>query len=275
MFELFKYHFFVNSLIGALLTSITCGIIGTYIVSRRIVFISGGISHSSFGGIGLGYYLGINPVFGAAIFAVISGFLIELISSKAKVKKDSMIGILWALGMAIGIIFVYITPGYAPDLMTYIFGNILTISDFELLLMVILCIVIILVFIFYLGQIITLSFDEEYAKTKGINTTFLNYLLICLISFTIVVNIRMVGIILVISLLTIPQTIAGVISKDFKNIIFLSIIFGLLGSITGLFFSYVFNIPSGPTIIFSLVAFFLIISTGRFVLSFLKKDILK
>ncbi len=263
MLELLKYHFFINALLGAIFASITCGIIGTYIVSKRIVFISGGISHASFGGIGLGYYLGINPVLGAAIFALLSGISIEYISKKSGIRKDSMIGILWSFGMACGIIFVYITPGYAPDLMTYIFGNILTISGFDIYLMLGLSIIIIATFLLLFKEILYIAFDEEYAKTKGVNTEIINYILICLISLTIVINIRMAGIILVISLLTIPQAIANLISKDFKNIIFLSITFGFIASISGLIISYSLNIPSGPSIIFSLVIIFMILRLIR------------
>ena len=179
--------------------------------------------------------------------------------------------------MALGIMFVYITPGYAPDLMTYIFGNILTISFFDIYLMLGLSIIIIFIFFFLFKKILYIAFDEEYAKTKGVNTEIINYILICLISLTIIINIRMVGIILIISLLTIPQAISSLISKKFKNIIFLSIIFGFFASICGLFISYRLNIPSGPSIIFSLVIIFVILKIIKYIYTkiMIKKEIIK
>ena len=259
MFELFKYQFFINSLIAAVFTSLSCGIIGTYVVSKRIVFISGGISHASFGGIGLGYFLGINPIIGAAGFAVISSLGIEFISKKSDLRKDSIIGILWAFGMAVGIFFIFITPGYSPNLMSYLFGNILSVSNFDIYLMALLNMAIILFFILLYKEILFIAFDEEYAISQRLPVKFVNYILLCLIALTIVVNIRIVGIILVISLLTIPQAIAGLFSKNFKNIIFLSIVFALLSSISGLFISYQLNIPSGASIIFSSIILFIIL----------------
>jgi len=258
LFELFRYKFFANALLAAILASISCGIIGTYIVSRRIVFICGGISHASFGGIGIGYYLGINPILGAAIFAVLSALGIEFISKKIDIRKDSLIGILWSFGMAIGIIFVFITPGYAPNLMSYLFGSILTVSGLDLFLMLVLDIIIILFFSLFFKVILFTSFDHEYAKTHNAPVQLINYFLISLIALTIVLNIRVVGIILVISFLTIPQTIANLFSKNFSAIIFYSILFGLLGSFSGLIISYKINIPSGASIIFSFVVLFII-----------------
>ena len=146
MLELFNYDFFRNALLAALLSSITCGIIGTYIVTRRIVFMSGGLTHTSFGGIGIGYFLGINPIWGAAVFAVISALGIEYFTKKAELRNDSVIAMFWAFGMATGIIFIYITPGYAPDLMSYLFGNILTVSARDILFMAVLAVIIILFF---------------------------------------------------------------------------------------------------------------------------------
>ena len=256
MIELFKYQFFIHAILAACLTSISCGIIGTYIVSRRIVFISGGISHASFGGIGIGYFLGINPIFGAAVFSTFSAIGIEALSKKSGLRKDSLIGMVWSFGMAVGIIFVFITPGYASDLMGYLFGNILTVSSFDILLMACLTFFIILFFLLLFKEILSVSFDEEYARTQGVPSTLINYSLISLVALTIVINIRVVGIILVISLLTIPQVTSNLFSKKFKHIIFYSIGFGFLSSISGLFLSYKLNIPSGASIIFFSVLLF-------------------
>lgn len=243
---------------AALLASISCGIIGSYIVARRIVFISGGITHASFGGIGIAWFLGFNPIFGAAVFGVLSALGMEWMSKKTDVRQDSVIGILWAFGMAVGIIFIYLTPGYAPNLMSFLFGNILTVGSLDLYLLTGLCVMIILVFSLIMRLILFVAFDEEYAKTQKVPMQFLNYLMISLVALTIVLNIRVVGIILVISFLTIPQTIANMFTNDFKKIIFGAIGFGFLGSFLGLLISYKINAPSGATIIFSFVILFVL-----------------
>ncbi|MBN2597174.1 metal ABC transporter permease [Labilibaculum sp.] len=258
LIELFQYNFFLNAVGAAILASISCGIIGSYIVARRIVFISGGITHASFGGIGLAWYLGLNPVFGAAVFGVLSALGIEWISKKTDVRQDSVIGILWAFGMALGILFIYMTPGYAPNLMSFLFGNILTVGALDLYLLLGLCVFTIAVFFFLLRPILFVAFDEEFARTQKAPVQFLNYLLISLVALAIVLNIRVVGIILVISFLTIPQTIANMFTNDFKRMIFGSIVFGILGSFIGLLVSYRINAPSGATIIFSFVILFVI-----------------
>ncbi|MFA9372021.1 MAG: metal ABC transporter permease [Labilibaculum antarcticum] len=258
LFELFQYNFFLNAVWAAILASISCGIIGSYIVARRIVFISGGITHASFGGIGLAWYLGLNPVFGAAVFGVLSALGIEWLSKKTDVRQDSVIGILWALGMALGIIFIYMTPGYAPNLMSFLFGNILTVGALDLYLLLGLCLITIAIFLFLLRPILFVAFDEEFARTQKAPVQFLNYLMISLVALAIVLNIRVVGIILVISFLTIPQTIANMFTSDFKKMILGSIAFGILGSFIGLLVSYRINAPSGATIIFSFVILFIV-----------------
>ena len=257
--ELLQYDFFLNALWAAVFASITCGVIGTYIVSNRIVFLSGGITHSSFGGIGVGYYLGINPIIGAAIFSVISGLGIEFFSKKGKVRYDSMIGIWWSLGMAVGIIFIYLAPGYAPNLMTYLFGSILTVSQGDLLFMALLTGVVILFFILFYHIILFISFDEDYARVFGLPVNAMKNMLIGLVALTIVINIKVVGIILLISLLTIPQAIANHFTQIFKRMIYYSILTGFIGVISGLLFSYYFDIPSGASIIFALVVLFALV----------------
>jgi len=256
MQDLITYDFFRNALLAALLAAISCGIIGTYIVSRRMVFISGGITHASFGGIGIGYYFGFNPIVGAALFAVLSALGIEYSSRKTEIREDSAIAILWALGMAVGVIFVFITPGYAPNLMSYLFGNILTVSTTDIVLLLSLCIIICAFFILQFKNILYIAFDEEFARARRMPVTLLKYIMISLIALTIVFNIRVVGIILVISLLTIPQTIANMFVKRFYDIMWLSVLIALLGTLSGLYLSYVLNIPSGAAIIFFLVILF-------------------
>ncbi|WP_394697645.1 metal ABC transporter permease [uncultured Sunxiuqinia sp.] len=263
--ELFSYDFFMHAFWASLFAAISCGIVGTYIVSRRIVFVSGGITHASFGGIGIGYFLGWNPLVGAAIFAVLSGLGIQVFTQKAKVREDSSIAIWWSLGMAIGIIFIYLTPGYAPNLMSYLFGSVLTVSVTELWLMGTLSLVLILFFILFYRLILYVAFDEEFAKTTGLPVNLINYLLISLIAITIVLNIRVVGIILILSLLTLPQATANLFTRDFKRMMPLSVLFAFIGSFVGLLFSFYVDIPSGASIIFTLVLLFGLMKLAFFI----------
>ncbi|MCL4483805.1 MAG: metal ABC transporter permease [Bacteroidetes bacterium] len=253
LMSLLGMDFFRNALLASLLASITCGIIGTYIVSRRIVFVSGGITHASFGGIGMGYYLGFDPILGAVLFGIMSALGIEFFTRKADLREDSAIAMLWALGMALGIIFIFLTPGYAPNLMSYLFGNILTVSLTDLIFLTLLTIGIGTFFILFYRMILFISFDEEYALTNNTPVRLFNMILICLVALTIVLNIRVVGIILVMSLLTIPQAISNLFTRYFHKMIFYSMFFGFVGSLAGLIFSYVYDIPSGAAIIFALV----------------------
>ena len=259
LFELFNFGFFRNAFFAALLTSITCGIIGTYIVSRRIVFISGGITHASFGGIGMGYYFGFDPIAGAIGFGILSALGIEFFTKRAGLREDSAIAMLWSFGMALGVIFIFLTPGYAPNLMSYLFGNILTVSKGDLMYLLFLSVFVIIFFKIFYRMIIFVSFDEEFALTNNAPVRLFNALLISLVALTIVLNIRVVGIILVMSLLTIPQAIANLFTKRFDYIMLYSIILGFLGSVAGLTLSYIYDIPSGAAIIFTLIVLFGII----------------
>ncbi|MCF8231389.1 MAG: metal ABC transporter permease [Bacteroidales bacterium] len=264
-FEAFQYTFMQNALLAAIFTGISCGIIGTYIVSKRIVFISGGITHTSFGGIGIGYYMGFNPLLGAAIFAVLSAIGIEYFSRKSEIRHDSMIGIFWSFGMALGIIFIFLTPGYAPNLMSYLFGSILTVSLTDTWLMLGLSLLIGTFFSLMYRPILYIAYDETYARTRNIPVSIMKYVIMALVALAIVLSIRVIGIILVISLMTIPQTTANIFTKKFKNIMFYSVIIALIGTMAGLFVSYKMDIPSGASIIFSLVILFILAKIGKFV----------
>ncbi|TNF40148.1 MAG: metal ABC transporter permease [Bacteroidetes bacterium] len=254
--ELFKYEFFLKAFIAAIFASISCGVIGSYIVSRRIVFISGGITHASFGGIGLAFFLGFSPILGAVIFAIISALGIQFFTKVAQIREDSSIAIWWSLGMALGIIFVFLTPGYTPNLTSYLFGNILTVSILELWLMFALTVAIIAFFVIFFSKILYIAFDEEFAKTAGLPVEFFNYLIMSLIALTVVLNIRVVGIILILSLLTVPQATANLFTNNFKKLVMLSSFFAFTGTVSGLFISYFLDIPSGAAIIFTLVLMF-------------------
>lgn len=257
LLELFSYGFFQNAFLAAILMSVTCGIIGTYIVSRRMVFISGGITHASFGGVGIGYFLGFPPLAGAAVFAVLAALTTENLTRRKVLRNDSIIAIMWSLGMALGIIFIYLSPGYAPDLMSYLFGSIIAVTKTDLWLMFSLAVVVSVFFGILFQPILYISFDEQFAKTRGIPVMFMNYLLIILVALTVVLSIRIAGIILVLSVLTIPQNIANLFTNRFGKILIWSVVLGFLASLLGLVLSYYLDIPSGATIIFTLVVMYL------------------
>ncbi|MHC1702481.1 MAG: metal ABC transporter permease [Tenuifilaceae bacterium] len=254
--DLFEYQFLRNALYAAILVSIVAGIIGTYITSRRLVFLSGGITHASFGGIGIAYYMGINPIIGAVIFSILSAFGIEALSHRKNIREDSAIGILWAFGMAVGIIFIFLTPGYAPNLLSFLFGSILTVTNTDLLYLAILNVVVILFFTIFYRSILYFAFDAEFARTQKMPVRFLNYILITFIAIAIVLSIRVVGIILLISLFTIPPATANTFTHHFGRLIFWSILLSFLGSFIGLMLSYSINIPSGASIVVVLVVMF-------------------
>ncbi len=251
--NIFQYGFIIKGLLGAIFASITAGIAGTYIVSRRMVFLSGGITHASFGGIGIGYFAGINPVIGAAVFGILSGLGVEYLSVRQKIREDSAIGILWAFGMATGIIFIYLTPGYTPDLMGYLFGSILTVTYTDIAALAIMSVVLVLYFAVFYRTILYISFDEVYARTYSSYVDIVKYFTTSLIALTIVLNIRMAGVILVLSLLTIPPNIAMIFTRVYPRIAAWSVIWGFLGTSTGYIISYFAGIPVGATIIFTLV----------------------
>ncbi|MDX9946641.1 MAG: metal ABC transporter permease [Bacteroidales bacterium] len=255
--SIFQYEFVIKGLLGALFASITAGLAGTYIVSRRMVFLSGGITHASFGGIGIGYFAGINPVAGAAVFGIMSALGIEYLSLRQKIREDSAIGILWALGMAIGIIFIYLTPGYAPNLISYLFGSILTVTYGDIIALGIMSAVLIIWFTVFYRTILYISFDEQYARTFTSRVNLFRYVTTSLIALTIVLNIRMAGVVLVISLLTIPPNIAMLFTRKFSKIVVWSVVAAFAGTTAGYAISYYAGIPVGATIIFTLVIIWL------------------
>jgi zinc transport system permease protein len=258
MENLFEYSFVLRSLLGALFASITAGLAGTYIVSRRLVFLSGGVTHASFGGIGLGYYLGINPVVGAAVFGLGSALGMEYMSARGRMREDSAIGILWALGMAVGIIFIYLTPGYAPNLMSYLFGSILTVTDGDLIALGIISAVLIIYTAVFYRTLLYISFDENYARTFTRHVDLFRYISVGLTGMAIVLNIRMAGVIMIIALMTIPANIVMLYTRRYLRIILLSTVVSFTGITAGFAISWFTNLPTGATIVAVLVLFWLV-----------------
>lgn len=270
MTEILQYTFFQNALLGSLLAGIACALAGTYVVSRRLVFISGGLTHASFGGIGIGLYAGISPILSAALFAVLSAFGIEWLSQRKNVRSDSAIAVFWTFGMAVGIICSFLTPGFAPDLSSYLFGNILTIGREDLFLLLAVTVVQGLFFACFMPQIVSTAFDREFAVSQRLPVRGIEYAMMLFVALTIVACLRLVGIVLVISLLTVPQMTANLFTCRFAHIAWWSAIIGFASCAGGLCFSYLYNIPSGATIIFFSILIYAFCKAGKSVWTLLR-----
>lgn len=258
--DLLHFEFMRNALVAALLSSVACGIIGSYVVVRRIGSISGGIAHTAFGGIGLGYYLGVNPLLGVIPFSLVAAIGIGLLTRKAKVAEDTAIGAFWATGMAVGVILIGLTPGYAPNLFSYLFGNILTVPAADLRLIFLLDLLIGGVVWLFSKEFLAVSFDEEYARVSGLRTIVLDLLMLSMIALTVVIMVRVVGIVMVIALLTIPAAVARMFSRTLHGMMALAVALSVLFNFAGLWLSWVFDVASGATVI--LVAAFVFLLSG-------------
>lgn len=246
---LFEYAFLQNAVLSAVLASIACGIIGTVIIERKMVMMSGGIAHTAFGGVGMGYFLKIEPIIGALVFSVLSALGIAAMNRRTKTHTDVLVGIFWSMGMALGVLFIAFTPGYPPDMSSYLFGNILTVSKMDLKMMLVLDVIIAASVILLFNILKAYMFDEEFTATLGINTACIEYLLFVLVALTVVVLIRVVGIILIIALLTVPPAIAKQFTYNLRNIMLVSIALGIIFCLSGLWISYELGIASGASII--------------------------
>jgi zinc transport system permease protein len=249
MLEALSYDFIQNAIIAGIIISIIAGIIGSLVVVNRMVFLAGGIAHSSYGGIGMAVYLGIPIFLGASVFTLGAAILIALISFNQKDKIDTFIGLIWAVGMAIGVIFIDMTPGYNVDLMSYLFGSILAVSKEDLYFAGSLLIVISLIVTLRYRDILAVSYDSEYASLRGINVKFFYTLILILCSFTVVVAIKVVGLILVIALLTMPTYIAEKLTFSLSGMMFISSLLCVVFTLIGLFISYTYDVASGASII--------------------------
>lgn len=256
--DILQYTFFQNALVGILLISIVAAIIGSYIVTRRMVFIAGGLTHASFGGLGIGYFAGISPTLSALAFAIITALGIEFSSHTKRIREDSAIALFWAVGMAVGIIFIFLTPGYTPGLSEFLFGNILTITTSDIILFAIYALVLLVYTIWQYRPILYTAFDSDFARIKGINTRRINTTMMLLIAIGVVLSIRLIGIMLLLSVLTLPQIIAELFTTRYKYIIWLSGIISLVGSVVGLFASAIIAVPTGACIVVMMVVMYAI-----------------
>jgi len=247
--EALQFTFMRNALMAGVLVSIACGVIGAFVVVNRIVFISGGIAHAAYGGIGLGYFFKFNPVLGAVIFSVASALGMGTVYRKTRQRADTIIGVMWAIGMAIGITLVDLTEGYKADLMSFLFGSILAVPSGDLWIMLVLDLVVIGLVALLYKELLAISFDETFASVENVPVDAIYLILLCLIAFTVVMLMRVVGLIMVIALLTIPAAISGQFVKDMKKMMVLASILGVLFTTSGLWLSYFLNLTSGATII--------------------------
>ena len=229
--DLIQYGYLSNALAACVLSGITCGVIGTYVVCRRMVFLAGGITHASFGGLGIAFWMGANPIAGAMIFAVLSALGIEWAGSRGRIREDSAIGIIWSVGMAVGALFMSLRPGYTSgDLSAYLFGSI----------------------VLWLRPVMYVAFDRDFARSRGIPTRVISYLMAALVAVTIVLSIRIMGIVLLISLVTMPVVIVNSLSRSYRTIALAAPLVAVAGNVAGLVVSYNFEVPPGAAIIFTL-----------------------
>ena len=249
MLELLSYGFMRNALMAGVLVSLACGVIGTLVVLKRMVFISGGVAHTAYGGVGLAFYFGVNPVLGAVAFSLMASFLMGYVQRQTRQRQDTLIGVMWAIGMAVGIIFADMTPGYKADLMSYLFGSILAVTKTDLWLMLAVDLLVIgLVTLFY-KELQAAAFDETFARVRNLPVDLLYLILVAMIGLAVVMLMRVVGLIMIIALLTVPAAIGSLFLKHMKHIMWLAALLSLIFTTGGLLLSYYFNLTSGATII--------------------------
>jgi zinc transport system permease protein len=258
-----NYRFMQNALYAALLASIVTGIIGTVAIEKKLISMSGGIAHASFGGIGLGYLLGFEPIWGGLFFAVASSAMISKLPRSARLKADTMIGILWSFGMALGILFISLAPGYMPDMTSYLFGDILSVSSGFILYIAIFTAVVALLFTMLYHPMVLYLFDEEYAKARGINVRLMEGVVYLIIPIGIIVLVKVVGIILTIALMTIPVSIAKLYFNSVGKVVGFSMLFSFLFCAAGLTLAYYANIPSGVCIVIVSTLVYLLLTFTR------------
>ncbi|MDN5367912.1 MAG: zinc transport system permease protein [Thermovirga sp.] len=249
MIEALQFDFMRNALLAGLLISVACGIVGTFVVTKRIVFLSGSIAHAAYGGIGLGYFLGFNPLLGAFAFSLAAAVGMSAIQRRARERSDTLIGALWAIGMAVGIILIDLSGGYKADLMSYLFGSILMIPQEDLWLLLALDLGIMLLVRLFYKELVALSFDETFSTVQNIPVGKIHTLLVTMTALTVVMMMRMVGLIMVIALLTMPAAISGQFAKSLKKMMVLASILGAFFILSGLWLSYWLNLTSGACII--------------------------
>ncbi len=244
-----QFDFIRHAILAGVLASVLCGVVGTFVVVKRVSFLAGGLSHAAFGGLGLCFFLGVNPIWGAIAVSLACAIVLGLMDTEKVKSHDAIIGVLWAAGVAVGIAFVYRTPGYAPNLMTYLFGNILLVTRTDVWTTLVLTIVVLAVLLLFGKGFVAVAFDEVFARVQGAPVRLLLTLLLVLVALTVVVLIQVVGILLVIALLTIPPVVSLMLWKDLRSVLLASVGIGVAMTLAGLAVSYYGDLPSGPAIV--------------------------
>ncbi len=267
MLDLLDYPFFVRALWAVVLIAVSAAMIGTYIITRRLVAISGGITHACFGGLGLGYFLGINPVAMAAVFAVGSSIGVEWMSRRLNLREDSAIAVIWALGMAIGVLFVFLSPGYVPELNSFLFGNILTISTADLWTFGVFTVLLTSFFLWKYRQIVACAFDRDFARVTGLPVRFITYTMTVFVAVCIVLTIRLVGVMLLMSMLSLPMMTAEIFCRSFGRMMIVSVCVSVAASLAGLLVGSAVDVPCS--------AFIVLLMSGIFIVAKIIKSFFK
>ncbi|HOI56878.1 MAG TPA: metal ABC transporter permease [Phycisphaerae bacterium] len=273
-----NYPLMQHAVLAALLASVAGGVVGTYVVVRRITYLAGGIAHCVLGGMGAAVWLRhrhgldfIEPMHGAIVAGILAALVIGLISLRARQREDTVIGALWAVGMAAGLLFLWATPGYGVNLMSYLFGNILMVRAGDLVFIAVLDAVVAAVAVLFYHELMAVCFDEEFARLRGVNVELFYLLLLCLTALTVVLLVTVVGIVMTIALLTLPAAIAGQFARTLWQNMLLAILIGAVGCIGGLALSYGPDLPAGATIIALIGAVYLFVVVGRTILRRLRR----
>ena len=243
--DIMTYEHLADAFVACLLSAITCGIVGSYVVARRMVFLSGGITHASFGGLGLAIYAGFNPLVGALLFASVASVGVEFASRRGRIREDSAIGIIWSVGMALGALFMSLTPGYAVELPSYLFGSISLVDGGDIKWLAALMVVVVVGALLLGRKIMYVTFDEEYARSQGLPVSLIAYIMSVVVAITIVLSIKVMGIVLLMSLVTIPTVVANTLTKDYRTITLLAVITALVCNVAGFVMSYEIELPNG------------------------------
>ncbi len=254
-YELLQYAFFRNALAGVALISVACAVIGVYVVTRRMTFIAGGITHTCFGGLGLGYFMGWNPLLTAGAFAVAGSLGVDAMS-RGRVRQDSAIAVVWALGMALGILFVFLTPGYVPELNSFLFGNVLNITRTDLWIFAAFSLLSVALYSAFGKVIIAVSFDEDFARTRHLPVRLVNTVMMVMVSVCIVLTIKMIGVMLLMSLISLPQLVSERLTRSYSRMMIVSGIVSLIGCVGGLWLSVLIDVPASAVIVILLALFY-------------------
>lgn len=253
-----QFDFMRNALIAGVLVSLAAGIVGVYVVLNRVAVLSGGIAHAAYGGVGMAYFFGFDPLLGGMLFGLFAALAMNVVQRKTRQRADTLIGVMWAAGMAIGIIFVDLSPGYKVDLMSFLFGSLLAVSTSEIYIILALDLIILLTVFALYRELLAISYDETFATVRGVPVNVISLILTALIALTVVMMMRVVGLILVIALLTLPAAIAGLFARDMRQMMVLASGLGMVFTVSGLWLSYQYNLTSGAAIILVAVTAYLL-----------------